>query len=1395
MLIRNLPEIRAIYDRNADLVKSPTGRPQKRVLELEAKYGHYVDNRFNSNVPYIHYDRLLTLLRALPDIPQETIEESHVAQAGDVRRVTTTNPGDGPETVLWQRKQRLQDFELYDYDVRVSVNVEENLAPAEVPTNFVAQVIRDRTRHHFVLADGLVGVDLTEVLMRDKTTGPEATGFVIRPRYEVEVEFLGTARDLNVFTQQVEYIFRLLRGTNIIYTNEIKARLIADVIKILGGTKPDMIDKDVLVEARNIKRRDLVYGGIVGNQRLDDDKILAQPRRPNGPAAGTNYMITFKADGLRKMFIVHTTGIWLVYPPYEFNLVLDLSSKVPQLDRLLTGFNGTIFDGELVIPKVNKGVIYWYLAFDCLAFRGSAGIQRQPYTERAKIVTALAGAVKTPVITIETKKTRELTNPREFFRLVREFLDERDNLEYDEDGLIFVPIDTYYNPHSERYPLRDRSLARIPDICKWKEGIDITIDFALRWLPGGVLELHVYDEAKNETVPFRGDLINPLTPDMIDQANPLILGQQSGRVVEYEWVPLPARAGVVKDRPRGILQPRRLRLEKSGPNKLEIALDDWEDIMNPISEEDLRGETLDSVFAYHNRVKKSSIEMLTHNPDFNPKVKGSKRYVGANILDIGSGYGGDVAKWKRLADRDDPRTGFVVAVEPNEVNRRQLVQRIGTFSMQDKVLVVPTGGEDTVAITEAVRRYIPGGKVDAVTLMLSLSFFWASTAHLDALIQTIVTNLKPGGKIVFLTIDGDVVEQIFEPALGGPYTNERRISEANLYLYPRPRQVQYGRALDFVLPNTIVGEQREYLVHLQDFSRRLSVYGINLHEIYRAEGEKLLSEESALFSSMYSYGYYVNDDKTALIPAEQTTRTLTNIALPAVPVPIKSPAIKMELTPASPVIPEPQIPVQRVPSPVVTVPVVIPSPRVPLPAPSPKIPVTIAATIPSPKLTQIPVPAPSPRVLVPAPVVPTVQVPTRAVPTVQVPAPLVPTIPTIPVAAIRVPATLDVRKPTKFQIEQNQLRWLAVNYTGRGGRIVDGPARNDDTYAPLTCTWYQNLVRIATIGDGSCFIHAVLKAFYRLYQENNGAAFRLQLAAKMRRDLGVALGLENPLYPGHTYWETSARGAFPRMVMQQINDEALVRDLRVDYSLAGLQRLFNSTSQLGDEVYTFVADALNMDIYVLRATQTDLYPHYHTRRPGILRNGIVIIGNMYHYEVLAINTNTGFQTVFPPDDPFLVALTALFVGDGDFNDIVNTIPYNSDDAFVADFVDAFTDETGLHIPEDIDEIFTAQDPFRLAMTRLMPQIEDAAQQRVIVLNTPDVKIVENPVLDRLNRILRILHEAGFNGERLHEIRDIVEHRLVPDIPQDLNAIVAAAETDGLLTHDEVQAIANVEATL
>lgn len=1090
------------------------------VIELEAKFGFYT-NKFNSNVPYIHYDRLLNKLRNIDSIV-EISETSNVAQHDNIRRITTVKLGDQPETILWQTKNRIRDFDIYDYDMRISINLEQEISAQPI---FTPKIIRERSRHTFSLYNGLIKIDMTEVIMRDEDK-------TIKPKYEVEVEYTGNRNNLDLFQQEIENIFKLLRGTNIVFTSNEKKRVTDDFTNILGGSK------EILVEARNIKKKDLVFGGIVGNQNVRDERVLAQPRRSEVPR-GTNYIVTIKADGLRKLLIIHSTGVWLIHPPFEYNLVLN-TKILPKLSSLLNSLNGSIFDGELVELKRYNGVLFNYLIFDCLSFKGDRRIQDQTYISRQKIIEAVAKVIKTPVLTVNVKESQEVTVDN-FFSTVKYFLDRRTSLEYNEDGLMFTPIDIIYNPMSQKYPLRERSLTSVPDICKWKKPEDITIDFSIKPVLNGKIELYSFDSIKGKSVLFTGSQMNPLTPDMIDHDNPLTKNVPANLIVEYEFK-------------NGLMSPRRIRYDKSGANKLLIALDNWEDIMNPIGEKDLIGETLMMSRSYGNRIKRNLYNSLITTDTL------------VNILDIGSGRGGDVDKWKRLK-------GFIVAVEPNVSNRTELIRRIEINDMNNRVFVVPTGGEDTVTITNIVKQNIPDGKVDVITMMLSLSFFWSSSSHLDALTNTIINNLKPGGKILFYTIDGDSLEQLMRER----NTDHISLATANIKLYPK-KEGDIGREVDFILPDTIVGEQREYVVKLDELTKRLETYGIFLHKLEKADTEKFLSEDNKIYSALYSFGQYINSDPELLF------------------INSSSPVQNTELS---------------------------------------FIDVNISNN-------------------------------------------------TVGSIDKDVDPSIISNSPIDSPIISKEL-------------VILDAVTNDDSYCPVICSWFSNLVRIATIGDGNCFIHAALKGFYEPYQNNPDSSFRRNLSSQVRRDLAILLQFENKRYPNNTYWSTSSNGAFPRMLMQQIKDRSLINELGVNFSLRGLQFLLNSTANLGDEIYKYISDIFNIDIYILRGTKDDLFPHYHTKEIGIIRDSIVIIGNKFHYELLAIVTTTGLQTVFKSYDPIMIPLSKLF---SDINE-----NFDPNESFIKDFIDTFAPNGLIDFPSEILSEFESQDPFVVKYNELLPIIK------------------------------------------------------------------------------------------
>jgi hypothetical protein len=1214
-------------------------------LEIEGKFAHYQDGRYKSSgIRPSEYQKLLVHLKSLSNTVEE-VEISTTFHQGDIRKVVIGN------RVFWQNKKRIRFIDLPEYDLRVTVSSEQ-LLPSE-PSGFVSEFSRNRYRRTYVLADDLLRIDLTEVHTKNRDN--------IRTTYEVELEFLGSVEQLGLFNIGLVDLFKLVKGSHLLYTNTQKANLVSDVIAILGSGFPDKIDKDVLVDARNIKKRDLVYGGIVGNTFVKHRNLLTRTRRPQAPPNGTNYMISYKADGYRKMLIIHRTGVWLVFPPLEFNLVVRAADAPVDFQAFLTRFDGTILDGELVRPPDTKPIKYWYLAFDCIAFgllqpavpttrredilAAKSLIQLEPHTTRRDKAKRISEAIFGTLLTVEMIRADEITSPEKFFTLTKEYLDGRSNLEYKEDGIMFTPIDTVYNPRGVRgmadiySNMENRTLVDLPDMCKWKEPIDITIDFAIKWVSPTRMELLSYDTYLKAMLPFTGSSIIPLTSEMIDHTNPLTAGLQTETVVEYEW-----RESVNK------LVPRRIRFDKSGPNMTAIALDNWNDVRDPVTYEYITGS--DSALIQHSL---GDIKSALYNSIIDGKIR-----RGINLLYIGSSYGSDVINWRSLTDRANATTtGYIVAADPIAASRTQLQDKVNNVALKNKVRIIPTSGTDTENITNEIRGFIPRGKVDAVALLISMTDFWASDKHLDALVQTIVYNLAPGGRIIFIMLDGDSLLQVFQPVFSPEsHSFDKIIGPYSAHLNGDKRTV------DLSLNGEV---HQEYITHITDLTARLRRYGINLTEFYKTDKERLLTPPLLFYSSMYSFGYYRNDD-IAQLP---TGNIPSNIILPELSLPTSSVQV--------PEVSKPTTPVSVISKPLISV------------------------SVPSISVPSISVPSVS---------VPTTSVPTTSVPTVSVPTVSVPTVSVLSVSVPTTSVPTAAKKP---------LQMLPVTIISRNSK-----AYGDDVVVNVVCTWHDNIVRIATIGDGNCFIHGVLKAYYPDYQENTDSGHRVDLTNRVRRDLGIMLNHENKEYPGRLYWETTGNGAFPRMVMQEIMDETIIDATHVDYTINGLQQLLLSKSFLGNEMFPYISDVLNVDVYILSGYTNDIVPVDSTRKIGHDRPSIVIMGNNTHYETIGLRTDAGIQTVFPHDHPLILKIRDKLKGEG--------LPesFDPDYVFVQNYLDVFLDVKlrELTIPQNLEDIFHVSDNeeetdiFYRLYKRLLPEIIESAKQRILVEEIEALKAFE-----------------------------------------------------------------------
>lgn len=288
------------------------------------------------------------------------------------------------------------------------------------------------------------------------------------------------------------------------------------------------------------------------------------------------------------------------------------------------------------------------------------------------------------------------------------------------------------------------------------------------------------------------------------------------------------------------LRAKKIRSDKIHGNSAKTANDNWQLFHEPITEEDLKGETLFFIRRYHNQIKRQLLELLP---------------TGLNLLDIGGGYGQDIWKWGKFKK--------IISLEPDADNRKKFEKRVkeNVEGNSGNIKILPLGGENTKEISRNVLEIV-GDKVDVITLMLSLTFFWKDEDMLNSLVKTIKENLKPGGHILYLTLNGQAVESMMDPIWGDRKLDNPWV-EKSIYMKLYPKESGKGRRLDVKLEGTIVGGkssedkgtgyQVEYLVNMDDLMMRLGSDFTNLGQ-YIADEEMFMSAKELILSSMYVYG-------------------------------------------------------------------------------------------------------------------------------------------------------------------------------------------------------------------------------------------------------------------------------------------------------------------------------------------------------------------------------------------------------------------------------------------------------------------------------------------------------------------------------------------------------------
>jgi hypothetical protein len=781
-------------------------------IEFEVKFGSFDFNeRFRSRVDFEPFQRLQEKFQksALPHTFQHITD--YIATQTHLRKqVTTTKVG--TEKVVFQRKEKIMDLDIPEYDIRISANSEIDLPPIE---DFLHTTTRFKDRHTYIYKEHFK-VDLTHVSTIEEDKEYES--------YEVEVEVMNikeeTKEKLATLNQLLKFVFLILYDTHLVYTMDERRKMSSFINRILGMKKGSTLRYGMVAKARNLKFRDLRYGGMVYKETEKGERNY--------------YSVTHKADGIRKFLIINRTGVWLCFPPKECNLVYRFTKDHHDLS-----LDGLVLDGEY-IPKgleyrrakvLHTSKVlglqsfgeadltmkdlefvpdakYWFLVFDVLAVDKNKDVQYYPHSDRMKegyrALHRMEGLLDNKRLVVHFKSFLTLKDRTSFFEVMQRMFTEKEALPYADDGLIFMsemapynPIAAYQREHrlSKPIPLYKRNLVDYDDICKWKPPSQLTIDFSIEHKGDGSLLLYALTKNR-ELELFEGTSRYPfhfLT--QVEDDSEVMRGLPTGAIVEFMW-------DVKEER----FVPIKHRSDKRYPNSMVVAQDVWTDVHQPITEETLRGLNFGFLRKFHNGIKRDLYKDL--------ETLGVK-----TIVDIGSGRGGDVLKWHAFDQ--------VLAIEPDEEHILELKHRLAEHRLEYKVYVVQAQGQDTEIIRQAAEEFFGTAKADAVTLMLSMTFFWKTQETLTALATTIDTVLKDDGILTYMVMDGDAVEEMLNPyypsllSIAPETQNTTRLRFiqnrdgepfASLSLQPLTEvQAGNGRQVEIYIRDSIVGRSSEPL--------------------------------------------------------------------------------------------------------------------------------------------------------------------------------------------------------------------------------------------------------------------------------------------------------------------------------------------------------------------------------------------------------------------------------------------------------------------------------------------------------------------------------------------------------------------------------------------------------
>ena len=571
-----------------------------------------------------------------------------------------------------QEKTKVKHFDLKSYNFRIAEAKERNI---EVNIN-LAEVSKTassiREKHRYTY------VHLSKFWKIDITKVIQNQNTV----YEIELEFMnkdGNLKEIcNIGNSIIIKLLQLCQHSDYIISNEYATDQLNTYAQLLRLNKP-------LTFTRT---HPLPF--TISKEQFDSGELSC------------GYSVTGKADGSRVILFTNSKGEASYVT--RFKAIHQMFQELVFIGHVFNMHKNTMVDCELI-----GGIFY---AFDVLVANG-IDVREKSLPERLQTISSFTKPSSTKIKYQMIRKEFYITDT---YANAHKIWKNRKSYPYELDGLVFTPIYQRYN--------NDK-------IYKWKSHntIDFYIEKQRTTLPLEKWKLHIGSFDKKSVyqhLSFNGidgkfyhkyksqdlvetELLIPKSLQYATVSNKIGATYPDKSVVEMKFV---------KDN----WVPVKHREDKSFANNIPAVNDAWIVITKPITLANIK-KGVDAFCGrkFHNAIKDHIIGKYMKN-----KL----------VLDIGSGAGGDIPKYKRH------QISQVVGIDIVNVEYPYDKSKMRFYKTEDNLYRIKN-----LIKTDKVKQF------DIVNCQFALHYFFKTEKTLSNFISNVNENLKSNGFLVTTFID------------------------------------------------------------------------------------------------------------------------------------------------------------------------------------------------------------------------------------------------------------------------------------------------------------------------------------------------------------------------------------------------------------------------------------------------------------------------------------------------------------------------------------------------------------------------------------------------------------------------------------------------------------------